>query len=301
MNEKIAIYQLSKCNAYLITKMFPASNVIIAEPRDHAWRVLRLIPPTIKHFFFHLDITVSSRIPLDRFRLLHALDSRRIMTWNAHPINIGKRFLQTLLLKHGLNSVAVTQCSSYEGPVIVKNNANFGGATERVMSSRLRNDLGLRGICKRELSADKYYVCSKNDVPEEQWKRSDIAIEKYVSNSADLFYRAYICGRALVVSRVYDKSLLKKMPPGIARQNVMLWRTASSERIIAADFDDWADIARQARGAAAAMELDFGALDIVCDDGGCAFVVDVNTTPFWGETGRPEIVAFLRVGAYAPN
>jgi hypothetical protein len=94
------------------------------------------------------------------------------------------------------------------------------------------------------------------------------------------------------LSTVVDHATLKKMPPGIAREEVFFelgdsatGRSVSAARCLAAVTKFVEHVA-----------LDFGAIDIVEDDHGRVYIIDVNATPFWGQAEPKQVIRHLADG-----
>jgi hypothetical protein len=98
----------------------------------------------------------------------------------------------------------------------------------------------------------------------------------------------------MVVSRVTDPALFKKMPEGIERENYyMTLRDVARMKEARGEVHRVAELtARVAR----AGRIDYGAFDIVNDDHGNYYVIDINATPYWGDGGHPALLAHLAAG-----
>jgi hypothetical protein len=42
--------------------------------------------------------------------------------------------------------------------------------------------------------------------------------------------------------------------------------------------------------------MEYGAFDVVSDDHGGFYLIDINTTPNWEEEGYPDLLAYLGTG-----
>jgi hypothetical protein len=98
-----------------------------------------------------------------------------------------------------------------------------------------------------------------------------------------------------VISAATTEGMLKRMEGDIARSDYLIGEcgmkllSQKGQLVIVPQ-----NVIREGLHAVSIFRLDFGALDLVSDDHGMAFVVDVNTTPYWAEPSRNRIVEHLR-------
>jgi hypothetical protein len=179
--------------------------------------------------------------------------------------------------------------------MVVKTSYNYHGVRERELTAGQRGLLGYESPHDLPSRAEAdYRVMRRREIPVAIWTSPHWAVERYVGNAAHLFHRVYLAGDALVVSRVVDPSMFKKMPIGIARENFYL-RLAETDRLSAAPAEIGRVASMSARIARAA-QLDYGALDIVGDDDGGFHLIDINTTPSWHDGGHPDMLEYLAAG-----
>src|SRR5207247_1498186 len=134
----------------------------------------------------------------------------------------------------------------------------------------------------------------RKDVADRVWSTEHLVVERFVTNRTDRFYRVYLAGNAVVVSRVIDRSLFKKMPVGIPRES--FYFAADRTPFEGAAPAEVARVAVHANRFAEVAHMDFGALDVVTDDEGALCVIDANGTPHWGAGGHPELLTYLADG-----
>lgn len=184
-----------------------------------------------------------------------------VTLWNRHVRSIRKRLVSSHL---------VGPDDDYQGPVIVKTDANSHGGPELAERSawclprirrRLVPLLGWRRA--RELPRSGYPVlASRAEVPAWVWRRLDLVVERFQPERAgdDFVLRYWLfAGTAECALRLQGPT------------PVLKFRTSSSHAFV----DDVPPLLRATR---ARLQLDYGKIDYVMVDGH-PVVLDVNTTP----------------------
>jgi hypothetical protein len=255
--------------------------------------VLQRLPPTAKFFLFHLNVSVSVQFPPGREELLAALKERGVTTLNGGVANVTKRHLQACLHAAGLPSTTAARDGNPRELVIIKSNLNHGGLKERVFTPAQRAALALPGEPPALARDRRYPIMARDQVPAWCWEDERLAIERYVTNAAGRFYRAYVAAGRLAVSEGISARRIKEMLGEVSRRNflfrAMACRAGAAERGLPAA------LLPALSGAIGILRLDYGALDAIVDDEGQAFVVDVNPTPYWGAERQPDIIGLLRM------
>jgi hypothetical protein len=296
----IVVYEHKAWLGYLVSAILPEATAITAEIGEHATDVLSRLPGRSDVFLFHLDLTMTARLPLDRADLLARLRERSISVRNAQVVDISKRSLQVLCLAAGLNSMAATVEGDPNELLIVKTNYNFHGTRENELGAERLRLLGYAAPAGIPAAGRaEYRILPRAHVPPAAWSSHHWAVERYVANRAHLFYRAYVAGDALAVSRVHDPALFKKMPEGITRESHLTTRSAA--RGAPLERSDFHRVAALCAAVADAAHLDYGALDIVADDDGALHTIDMNTTPYWGDGGHPDLLRYLGDGLWSSH
>ncbi|RKT87089.1 hypothetical protein SAMN05421805_102509 [Saccharopolyspora antimicrobica] len=139
-----------------------------------------------------------------------------------------------------------------------------------------------------------YRIMRRSEVPAGVWTSPHWVVERYVTNTAHLFHRVYLAGDAIVVSRVVDSSTFKKMPEGIERESY--WTRASEAHRQLTGSSDIGRVAAMSARIARAAHVEYGAFDVVSDDQGENYLIDINTTPYWGDGGQADLLAYLGAG-----
>ena len=347
MNDRIpiAIYQFSAWKGFLLPMIFPEAVRVNAFIDEWAEDVLIRLPDGIRFFAFHCNLSYTATIPYKRELLCAELRRRDITPINSLLTNISKSFIQSACCRLGLNTVTASPNGNPDEFLIAKTNLNYGGENEGDVDPKKRQLIGIQSPSAEFQGADRYRIFHRRDLPEVLWTHPDVVVENYISNKDDIFYRIYVLGSRLVISRVTDPAHIKKMPIGIERNSwfVDVARVADSEgaggnfqpsvprkdrptrSISCYLWDKTFRIRRRHRSqreelpdqdaiphAAAivleqvvkftkAVGVDYCAIDVVVDDEGRPYIVDLNTTPHWGDGGHPELLTFLRHGIEPEN
>ena len=212
----------------------------------------------------HLDRTT---LPLD----LLSFFSRFPATINATALDISKQAISTNL---------VSKQDAYDGPVIVKTNANYGGLAEpaaRGQGSILaRAERAIRQrlpwSLRASITPSEYRIFeTARDVPAPVWSNTDLVVERLITEKRDGLY----CGRAWVfLGDKESNTLVFANDPIVKAQNILTFERRSNDEIPAN--------LRQRR---AELGFDFGKFDYVIVDGE-AVLFDANRTP--SLPGTPE-------------
>ncbi len=76
----------------------------------------------------------------------------------------------------------------------------------------------------------------------------------------DVFFRVYLLGKALVVSKVINPAQIKKMYTGIERSNLFLEIEMESARVTEAEYEPPPALIPAILAARRCLKLDFGAM-----------------------------------------
>jgi hypothetical protein len=269
--------------------------VIKAQIGETAEQVLARIDPGCSMFVFHVNLTRSSHVPLDRAVLLEGLRARGIAVRNARLTDISKHRVHEICARAGAASPRATRDGDPDERLLLKTTYNFHGVREATLTVEQRQMLGYdspHDMPPREDS--EYRIVARREVPDAFWTSPHWVVERYITNTAHRFHRVYVSGDAMVVSRVFDPSTFKKMPEGIDR--VSFYMTVSQVLRAPAVPDDIAAVGALCARIVEAGDLEYGALDVVSDDHGTHYVIDINATPFWGDGGHPTLLSYLGAG-----
>jgi hypothetical protein len=292
---EIVVYEWQAWTGFLFPSIFPHSTRLTACIGEWHSDVILRLPANFSLFVFHISLTHTASIPHHRRLLCEELMARDVTVLNADATNISKTFIQATCERLGLKTTTANREGDEQERLIIKTNWNFGGEAESSIPIHESRLLGL-GNFSPDIDSRSYRILKRSEIPDSIWNRTDLVIEHYIENQRNWFYRAYWLARKLVISRVIDPAPIKKMPEGIERQSWFF--TMQDNGVDACGIVD-REIERLSRYLFLFIQetrIDFGAIDVVTDDSTSYYVIDVNTTPFWGGSGHEDIISFLRSG-----
>ena len=290
--DELYVYEWNAGDGSLLFALCPDAVDVPATLGEDYLDVLARIPEVRGGWFvFHVNLTDTSSTPRRRNLLCRELHARGVEVINGNATDISKRRVQSACRALGLPAVAAVQDADPNELLIVKTDRNCNGIGEAMASAEEACRLGLQdpalGVERFE-----YRILPRKDVGRDVWDCKSLVVERYISNSQDLLYTAYMFLDRMVISLVTDPEPLKKMPAGIPRINWFYTLPGMQMR-----GGDAAPPPRKLLEDAvtfrSALGLDLCVLDIVPDDEGGFYIVDVNTTPFFRDTGQPELLRFL--------
>ncbi len=256
--------------------------------RTHEYRVTHCVPPWRAEGF---DVAMQFGVatPLDADIVVPQVDLsvmpgdyQRALA--AHPCVVNREV--TDIRKTVFSSNLVRQHDSYQGPVIVKTNANFGGAPERRLARRqplpTRVAQGLRTAARRAqrvvssgstdplayaeaLDPSRYPIFPhKRDVPAAVFDNPDLIVERFrpehIGGQYHLRSYAFLGDRSITIRSAADGPIVKGAN-GRAPDEVPVHDRIVAER--------------------SALRFDYGKFDYVLHNGE-AVLLDINATPSFG-------------------
>jgi hypothetical protein len=293
--KQVAVYEHRAWSGYLLPAILPGAHRITVCIGEGSEDVLWRLPTSCNLFVFHINLTLSARVPFDRNRLVNDLQERDIIVLNAQVSDISKRAIQGICAGLGLASATAQLEGDPNELVVVKTTYNYHGISESRLTVQQRSMLGYESPNDMPPRSEAdYRIMRRSEVPAEVWNSPHWVVERYVANTAHRFHRVYLAGDAMVVSRVFDPSTFKKMPEGIVRESYYM-RLSEAYRPPTAPSEIGSVAALSVRIAHAAR-VEYGAFDVVSDDHRGLYLIDINTTPYWGDGGHPDLLAYLGAG-----
>jgi len=264
--------------------------VVVGESKDE---ILQRIPESFTGTFaFHINLTDSSACPRDRVGLVAALRSRGIRTLNADVLDISKRFVQTACQRAGLRTTKASRSGDAAEVLIVKTNRNYGGIPEARLAGAEIDTLMIAAHPIHKQADHGYLVAPRGDLPATAWEDPSLVVERYIENRSQLFYRIYILCDRFAISEGRECARVKTI--GRAdRQRLLLCSVDAAGHIDAAAPPDLEPAVEAVLGFVSATGMDFGCLDLMRDDGGRFYIVDMNTTASWGAEKEVRIIEHL--------
>jgi hypothetical protein len=157
--------------------------------------------------------------------------------------------------------------------VIVKTDLNFGGDSEWALSDEQRVALGIREGSDIIWKPNHYRVLPRKDVEGPWWDDPRLVRERFIVNRDDRWYRVFLFLDRLAVCELSNPNQIKKVNES---RVLRVWLVSLTERVVPADAP--AGLIESLRRFVLAFPLDFGTVDVVADDAGAHYIIDVNTT-----------------------
>jgi hypothetical protein len=290
---RLAIYEWDAWHQFMLVRAVPEAVRVTARIGESADEILDRLPAGINAFAFHLNLTMTAAFPTDREALVHGLLARRIVPLNDAVTDISKTWVHARCRAFGLPSPATDVRGEASERVIVKTDLNFGGKSERQLPPAQPSAIG-PPISDVMSDWTAYQVMRREDVPAIWWNDPALVIERFIDNRARHLYRVNFAGDRIVILRLTNPHPLKKIMNSTARRDVYC-RTedlatgavAGVEPSVAAVIVEY--LARSG--------MDFGALEIIPDDAGRAYIIDVNSTCY-AKVLNVGILTYLRGGLF---
>jgi hypothetical protein len=247
---------------------------------DTAEAVLAKLPPGTTHVLFHLNVSITAAFPACRDELIEALAARGIRTINDRVTDISRPFIHRTCAEHSLNVALAVPTVPADTPVIVKTSLNHGGKTERELPAAEVARLGLH-LPDPALGPANYPVMPAGKVPGWAWHDPSLCIERFISNDAGRYHRAYLLQDRLLLWEGINPAPIKKTFSDVSSSTSRFVLTDGRYRP-ASDADQapetlLTELATYVRAAG----FGFGTIDAMSDNEGRYFIVDVNTTPYF--------------------
>lgn len=225
---------------------------VLADPSEQADADLAIM---------HIDLTV---VPEEY--LVAAERFPRVL--NGDVRDVSKRVISENILSRG---------DEYSGPVIVKTNRNYGGASEArlaAMSANAGDGLSNKWRFQHwshqeQLSSSRYPVLdSIAEVPPGVWRNEYLIVERFLPERSDDFY----CLRTWVFFGDKEtNSICYANEPIIKSKNVIRREPVK-------------EVPDELRKIREKLKFDFGKFDYAISDG-CVVLYDANPTPTLGQFG----------------
>ncbi len=292
---EISVYEYGAWKEFLLPACIPDAGRIAAKLGDIGDDVLAQISADCRMFVFHLNVTITAGLPLNRRALIEKLHQRDIVVLNDAMEDISKRRVQAIAGFAGAHPTTASRLGDPDELLIVKTDYNYHGAAECRMPAEQLRQLGYPSPEDLPKPSETHYrIQRRAEVDPRFWDSPHWVVERFVTNKSDQFHRVYVAGDAMIVSRVFDSSTFKKMPEGIQRESFYMSVGAPLRSPqVPAEIGECGRLCAQVTRAA---KIDYGAYDVVNNDDGEFFLIDINTTPHWGDGGHPELLSYLAAG-----
>jgi len=292
----LVVYQWEAWDGFMIDTLAPHAIVREASPTEDVVKLLDSLPSTPGVFLFHLNVSITESFPLQRHDLIAGLHERGWITCNEQVTDISKQAIQARLMSAGCRSVLGHEDGSADELMIIKSNYNYGGEGERKLPEAIRSRLGIEDLPSSGL---EYATSRRDEIPGEAWRDPSLTIERFVGNKRGHYCRAWIAGERTHLIQLSCPDEIKTVG---GSQLVGLWNARFDSASTLPDPIADGAMTEVIRGSNA-LALDFGAIDVMLNEAGEPFIVDVNTTPWgrlhtgWEVSGFPDYVHHLSAGS----
>lgn len=229
------------------------------------------------YFIFHVDLTNTTKFYTDKQKLIRELLNKNVKPVNGFIEDISKTYIQNCCQFLSINNV-VTNIKSDED-VIIKSNLNFNNLPEIKLTREEKNKLDI----PFNIQIQPYKIMKYADVDRENLPLNSV-IERFIENDENLFYRVYKFYSYYVISEMKDSNKIKKTPEGIKRTSYCF----NTEENIYKE-TRFCSILEQTKKLSAFIHLDYGTFDVVKSNKNQFYIIDVNTTPFWGTGNSSDL------------
>lgn len=263
---------------------------------ESAHEILSRIDEDCGLFAFHVSMTKTAGLPPSREPIRRALRDRGIRILNEHVVDISKRQLHRVCREASIPCAATAADGDPDEWLIVKTDLNAGGYSERRLSEAARAHFGIR-LHPTISGEGSYRRLQRRDLDPAVWDAPDVVVERWITNPQDIFYRVYVVGTHVVIVKAKDPELFKTMRGALPRTAWFI--ECHTGKLLHGPPPLPMRVMDTLARFRASFGLDFGALDVLQDERGDSYIIDVNSTPYWGGQGHPRLAAvtgFLTAG-----
>ncbi len=293
---EVTIFDWGTRPDFLLRRLYPDARIVNAYPLTEHHALADEYGGNCSDrglWVFHINVSYAENWCPDRIGFLESLRGSGYNVINGTICDIRKTTLQRINAELRLPHVQVSRDDDPVMRVIVKTDYNYGGMNESKLTDRELQKLDMTSNSCSSVSAfDEYYLCELGEVSENIWADKRLVVEKYISNRRNRFCRFYRCGEHAILSEIENEDEIKKSMPGLPRKN---WQIHLGEED--AYFEGiHRQVVHNAAALCRALMVKFAAIDIVLDEDGRPYIIDLNLTPGWGMEKQDDILDYLRNG-----
>jgi hypothetical protein len=298
IDDRYVVYRWLTAGQFMISAIVPDATVIEAAVEDDPEEVMSRLPRDATSFHFHLNCTITSQFPRARVELEKKLRDRGVRLINSGLTDISKRAIQRKCRALGMNTTAASPNGNPDEPIIVKTNLNFGGDSEWALQSDERAALGVGEASGIMWRPDDYRVVLRRDVEREWWTDQSLVCERYIDNRKNVWYRAVIFYSRIFLRELVNESQIKKIDKSEITGSWSIDVNELGDLSGAATFP--CKVVKDLARFISEFGIEFGAVDILIDDDGEPYIIDVNSTPAYHWDNIP-LIDFLRDALLTPS
>ena len=182
---------------------------------------------------------------------------------------------------------------------------------ERRLKDKDKKILGISNYHKEIPATRDYKVLKKADVEEKFWSDPMFNIEKFISNNKDRIWRVYIFGNHVSLSEVIIKGDIKKVASNLPRVSHNFSFDKDSTHKASFGEADINKMKTYVYQLVKYLNIDFCTIDVAECEVGEFYIIDLNSTPFfgtlepvekyWGVEEEAELLDHLRSGLILTN
>jgi hypothetical protein len=272
----------------------------MADPRASAEHILSIVgdPPGV--FVFHLDISIPTWFIEEHQiqALSRILRASGTVVLNDRVTNILKTFVQRQCDCSGLPTVRAREDGKPHELLFVKTNFNSGGIRERMFQREFGHCSQTEILLSCPLAGSRdYRVVRRDHIPVSWWGNEALSIERFIRNKSGRFFRLYLYRSAVVIAEGWSRRRIKRVHEAWGTHHCLFWSgsdiVGSGSRVRLPK-----RLLEVAASGIRVFALDFGAIDLVEDDEGEFYIVDVNHTPYWGQRSSGVTIRHLKRETY---
>ncbi|MDQ1159483.1 glutathione synthase/RimK-type ligase-like ATP-grasp enzyme, partial [Sphingomonas sp. SORGH_AS 950] len=278
---QLTVFEWNAWDRFLITHAVPNAKAITVEPGSE----LRMADSDVEAAMIHVNLSRPAAAFPNFVQWRADLEARGRPVLNGYFESIDKWALQAACAAAGLPIVRTGPDGDPDELLVVKARANHYGRYERLLPAELTQDM----VPPLWPYPERVHQFARKDLPQEYWHDSRITVERYIGNVTGTFQRSYVVGDYVAVATSHSDRLVKEMDQRLC---CGLQSTQDASQLPLAPDNALAISHRLA----SELRVDFAALDLVLDDQGNVYPIDLNTTPVWGsETDlNPTLIAEVR-------
>jgi hypothetical protein len=289
---RLAIYEWDAWHQFMLVRMVPEAIRLTAHMGEDAAQILDRLPPAIDALAFHLNLTRTSEIPVDRPVLAQMAASCGIVVLNGSVTDISKKAVQAQCRSFGLPSAEASRDGDPAEQLFIKTDLNFGGRAERRLTPEHHSHTSPPAVSEAIPDWDHYHVRRRDAIPPAWWDDRALVIERFIDNRLNQLYRVNFAGDHAVILRLTNPHPIKKIYSSVERLDIYCHMRALAEGAVPGVAPA---VARAVVRYIECSAMDFGALEVIPDDAGDAYIVDVNSTCY-AAILNVWILNFLRRG-----
>ena len=207
----ILVYEWQAWDSFLIGHLIDSTCRISARYDDPVHILTDALHGGIDAVLLQINVSYSHAFPQRRAAIIDACRQQGVWVLNAGIGDISKRHLHQLLARAGLNSAAAQPQGDPDEWLFVKSNLNWGGQLESRFDITRTPEFGITTDPAPITRFDRYYKVQRKLLDPKLWSDPRVAIERYISNPTNSFYRVYRFGAAVVVVQAHSPNSIKTL------------------------------------------------------------------------------------------